>query len=119
MKNNSILIILLVIIFVLVLLVGLFAGYVIAGGVNNSSNLESDTTPAAVGSYKTDSWNGKSAALVIKPDGTCLYPTGDTGTWTLSGNTISIKLTRDNRIHQAEIVPGGVILHEHFFEATP
>ena len=124
MKNNVLLIILVILVFIF----GLCAGYIlgikegrrsnVSSNINSNLNLQNENNQitSAVGSYKNDSWNGKSAALVLKSDGTCLYPTGGTGTWTQNGNIIEIILNHDTGVHTAEIVPGGVILHEKFFE---
>ncbi len=126
MKNNT----LWIIITILALIVGLCVGYILGGNENQSTNTssiansntnlqtEENQITSAVGSYKIDSWNGKTAALVLKADGTCLYPTGDNGTWTQNGSTIEIILDLNGGVHTAEIVPGGLILHEHFFEVV-
>lgn len=93
---------------VLALVVGIFVGFILG------QNLEFDSQ-SAVGSYKTDTWNGKSASLVLKKDGTCLYPTGASGTWTQEGDTITIVL-RGTDIYTAEVVDNGILLGRHFFE---
>jgi len=83
---------------------------------SETSPVNSEAIPSAVGSYKTDSWNGGSAALVIIADGTCMHPSGARGTWTQDGTTISILLAGDDRAFTAELVDGGVIMHAKFFE---
>lgn len=93
---------------VLALAIGILAGFILG------QNLEFDSQ-SAVGSYKTDSWNGKSASLILKKDGTCKYPTGTSGTWTQEKNIISIVL-HGTDIHTAEVVENGILLHGHFFE---
>lgn len=113
---------------VFALIVGLCIGYIIGnnsaksvGGDANSTvhsfNNNAETN-SAIGSYKNDNWNGKSAALVLKADGTCLYPTGFSGKWVQDGTVITITLDGVEGIHLAEQVVGGIILHAHFFESV-
>ena len=86
--------------------------------IETSSEIITEVTPSAVGSYKSDSWNGKSAALVLKADGTCLYPTGKSGTWTQEGTMIKITLNNGFDDLHVELVEGGVIVSTTFFEAV-
>lgn len=88
------------------LLIGFFIGFLVG------QNIES--TNSAVGTYKTDSWNGKSAALSLKKDGSCIYPTGETGTWSQDGDKITIVL--GDYTCTADLVEQGIMLRGKFFE---
>ena len=115
MKNNLLWIFLVI----CVLIIGFLAGYLVAmqnpGRAILTDNGLRKNSSQAIGSYKSDSWNGGSAALVLKNDGTCLYPTGAYGTWTQENKKIKILLDGAS-VHTAELVEGGIILHEKFFE---
>lgn len=50
-------------------------------GENTTSVTEEKAEKSVVGVYVTSSWNGKEGTLALYQDGTCLYPTGATGTW--------------------------------------
>lgn len=43
-----------------------------------------------VGVYETNSWNGKVGTLVLYEDGICQYPSGESATWKLDGETVRI-----------------------------
>ena len=102
----------------LALITGFSVGYIFGDNrvLENSPISVFCQEDSAVGAYKTDSWNGKSGVLVLKEDGTCLYPTKSSGTWTQTGKNISIILNGDKEIYPAELVDGGIILCTTFFE---
>lgn len=96
--------------------------------------VNSNTSSKAVGIYHSSLWNGREATLVLNGDGTCKYPTGSKGTWTIENNIIHINLGNTNtvsndvnatstattsnttNIHDATIVKDGVILHDVMFQ---
>lgn len=99
------------------LIVGGIAGFII--GTQAPIEKENDF----VGTYKTNTWNGKEAFLVLKEDGTCIFPTGDSGTWTVDNDEIIIDCPdlavpdlEVSSIRNASIVPNGIMLSGHFFE---
>lgn len=75
-----------------------------------------------VGTYKTSTWNGKDAVLVLKEDGTCIHPTGSSGTWNVEDDVVMIefKSSYENDTsttkQKATIVDKGLMLGTHFFE---
>lgn len=116
-------------IFIVIIMIAIIfgvAGYLI--GVNSNTNSN------AVGLYHSNLWNDREATLVLNADGTCKYPTGSNGTWTIENNIIHINLGNTNtvpndvnvtstattsntaNIHDATIVKGGVILHDVMFQ---
>ena len=117
-----------IVIVILALIIGLALGYILGNNFSCKDNESLNKTPgtnsgannnpasSAVGSYKTESWNGKPSALVLKSDGTCHYPTGNTGTWSQDDSIVLITLDGNDSVHTAEIVPNGLLLHGHFFE---
>ena len=79
--------------------------------------------------------NGTDYVATLYKDGTCDYPTGNNGTWTVEENTIHIdidfssalnefynkvgeekSLTSAKDRHDAIIVDNGIILHDKFFQ---
>jgi hypothetical protein len=121
MKKLSILIVI-----IMIALVFGVAGYLIGVNSNTSSN--------AVGIYHSNLWSGREATLVLNADGTCKYPAGSKGTWTIENKIIHINLGNTNtvsndvnatstattsnttNIHDAMIVKDGVILHDVMFQ---
>ena len=102
---------------VVCLLVGGIIGFLL--GNQNPVAAENDF----VGTYKTNTWNGKEAFLVLKEDGTCVFPTGDSGTWTVDNDKIIIDCpvlaipdANVSSIRNADVVPNGIMLSGHFFE---
>lgn len=81
------------------------------------------------GTYRTNSWNGKEAVLVLNKDYTCIYPTGDRGIWYVEGNKLYLEIESsysyaDGEIYtiesidrrEATIVDKGIMINTHFFE---
>ena len=114
MKNTGLWIMLII----FSLIIGFLLGYIVAmqNPVQGLFNPSTQNQSNAVGSYKTDDWNGKSSALVIKQDGTCLYPTRKSGTWVQEGLNVIITLNYNGSVHNAELVEGGIILYGKFLE---
>ncbi len=85
------------------------------------------------GTYKTNTWNGHEAVLVLNKDKSMIHPSGNTGTWILEDGKVYLdfkdKITTydGNGIIQSEneirgtrqeaiIVDGGLMINTHFFE---
>ena len=116
---NKLSIVLLCIIFVLV---GGICGFFISNhmNMNQDTSLNADSKNEMVGTYKTSTWNGKDAVLVLNADGTCIHPTGSKGTWSVEGDTLHLDIVfrSEDGVERrdATIVPSGVMLSGHFFE---
>jgi hypothetical protein len=102
---------------VIFLLVGAIGGFFI------SNSLNSEPKNDMVGTYKTSTWNGKDATLVLNADGTCFYPSGCDGTWRVEGEKVvldcpelAVPSLDISSIREATIVPKGILLSGHFFE---
>lgn len=128
-----------ILICIIVALIFGIVGYII--GINmryipkNSSLSNVNIEEKIVGTYYCTTWNGHEAVLTLYKDGTCDYPTGNNGTWTVEKNTIHIdidfssalnefynkvgeekSLTSAKDRHDAIIVDNGIILHDKFFQ---
>lgn len=83
-----------------------------------------------VGTYKTNTWNGKEAVIALKSDKTMICPNGS-GTWTFEDGKLYIEydfevpqITEDGRQEykkshnkqEVTIVESGLMLSGHFFE---
>ena len=117
-------------------IIGFAIGITINGNSKNENNL--------VGTYKTNSWNGKEAVLVLQKDKTMIHPTGYNGTWLMNEGKLYIEYDYIDTVGQSAdemitmfskenqptseknymkhekqeitIVEGGLILSGHFFE---
>ena len=68
-----------ILICIIIALISGIIGFVIGMNVKRSnSNIISvkNEEKNLIGTYKTSSWNGKEAVLVLNEDGTMIYPTG-------------------------------------------
>lgn len=129
-----------VLICIIIALVSGIIGFVIAMNVNGSFKNESNF----VGTYKTNTWNGKEAVLVLQKDKTMIHPMGYNGTWLIEAGKLYIeydyidtfeqsadefvasfseenKQTSEKNYMKHEkqeitIVEGGLMLSGHFFE---
>ena len=129
---------------IIVALVSGIIGYIIGINMkvdNNTYVSEDANIPSqsieekVVGTYYTTTWNGHEGVLTLYADGTCDYPTGSKGIWSVEDNTIHLDLDvsldmlefynknaqesslingRDR--HDAIIVNSGIILHDKFFQ---
>lgn len=113
-----------ILICIIVALVSGIIGFIIGTNTrlsfnNSSSNLqafEEDDSAKMVGTYKTNTWNGKEGILVLKEDKTAIYPTGQRTYWIYENNHLYLTSeTGDNR-QELEIVDGGIMINTHFFE---
>ena len=101
---------------------------------NNDINLSSvsikNEERNLVGTYKTNTWNGKEAVIALKSDKTMICPNGS-GTWTFEDGKLYIEydfevpqITEDGRQEykkshnkqEVTIVESGLMLSGHFFE---
>ena len=101
---------------------------------NNEINLSSvsikNEERNLVGTYKTNTWNGKEAVIALKSDKTMIFPNGS-GTWTFEDGKLYIEydfevpqITEDGRQEykkshnkqEVTIVESGLMLSGHFFE---
>ena len=101
---------------------------------NNEINLSSvsikNEERNLVGTYKTNTWNGKEAVIALKSDKTMICPNGS-GTWTFEDGKLYIEydfevpqITEDGRQEykkshnkqEVTIVESGSMLSGHFFE---
>ena len=111
---------------VIIALVFGIIGFMIGINVNGISKNESNL----VGTYKTNSWNGKEAVIALKSDKTMICPNGS-GTWTFEDGKLYIEydfevpqITEDGRQEykkshnkqEVTIVESGLMLSGHFFE---
>ena len=72
---------------VIIALVFGIIGFMIGINVNGISKNESNL----VGTYKTNSWNGKEAVLVLQKDKTMIHPMGYNGTWLIDAGKVYIE----------------------------
>ena len=101
---------------------------------NNEINLSSvsikNEERNLVGTYKTNTWNGKEAVIALKSDKTMICPNGS-GTWSFEDGKLYIEydfevpqITEDGRQEykkshnkqEVTIVESGLMLSGHFFE---
>lgn len=101
---------------------------------NNEINLSSvsikNEERNLVGTYKTNTWNGKEAVIALKSDKTMICPNGS-GSWTFEDGKLYIEydfevpqITEDGRQEykkshnkqEVTIVESGLMLSGHFFE---
>ncbi len=139
MKKSNI-----IMICIIVALVSGIIGYIIGINIKSHDNTYVSETanipsPSAeekvVGTYYSTTWNGREGVLTLYIDGTCDYPSGGKGTWSVEDNTIHIDLDISSDMlefynktgqegglvngknrHDAIIVNSGIILHDKFFQ---
>ena len=98
--------------------------------INSSSVLMKNEERNLVGTYKTNTWNGKEAVIALKSDKTMICPNGS-GTWSFEDSKLYIEydfevpqITEDGRQEykkshnkqEVTIVESGLMLSGHFFE---
>lgn len=122
---NKLSVVLLCIIFVLV---GGICGFFISNHMNSNQ----DSKNEIVGTYKTSTWNGKEAVLILNKDKTCIHPSGTAGTWSAEDNKLYVEVVFDYSsmmgdfgvekekpkpsIIEGMIVEEGIYFNGHFFE---
>ncbi|MBQ9658662.1 MAG: hypothetical protein IJV31_07850 [Clostridia bacterium] len=98
--------------------------------INSSSVSMKNEERNLVGTYKTNTWNGKEAVIALKSDKTMICPNGS-GTWSFEDGKLYIEydfevpqITEDGRQEykkshnkqEVTIVESGLMLSGHFFE---
>ena len=125
-----------ILICVTIALISGISGFII--GINFKGNNEINLSSVSikneernlVGTYKTNTWNGKEAVIALKSDKTMICPNGS-GTWTFEDGKLYIEydfevpqITEDGRQEykkshnkqEVTIVESGLMLSGHFFE---
>ena len=98
--------------------------------INSSSVSMKNEEKNLVGTYRTNTWNGKEAVIALKSDKTMICPNGS-GTWSFEDGKLYIEydfevpqITEDGRQEykkshnkqEVTIVESGLMLSGHFFE---
>ena len=123
-----------ILICIIIALVSGIIGFIIGMNVKGNSDTNSisinNEEKNLVGTYKTNTWNGKEAVIALKSDKTMICPNGS-GTWLLEDSKLYIEydmqipLINENgqqdykTAHQKQevtIVENGLMLSGHFFE---
>lgn len=118
-------------------ILGFFLGFYVKDFFLNNQ----DKQISIAGTYYSTNWNGETGVLILNSDGTCEYPTGNTGEWYAEGDKIYINLDYSDVIndfynklgeeyhpiienstvspdntYDAIVVDSGIILHDTFFQ---
>ncbi len=104
---NEIIVLIIIVCLVVTALVSYYAGY----------KKGKEKHESAVGVYRFDEWDGdQTVVLVLNEDGTCTLPTGETGVWFQSKDTI--KIISDNENNTVNMVGDaeGIVYNGFFFE---
>lgn len=113
-------------------IIGFTVGINIKGNniINSSSASVKNEENDIIGTYKTNTWNGKEAIIALKSDKTMICPNGS-GTWSFEDDKLYIEydfevpqITEDGRQEykkshnkqEVTIVESGLMLSGHFFE---
>lgn len=99
--------------------------------INSSSiSATNDEEKDLIGTYKTNTWNGKEAIIALKSDKTMICPNGN-GTWSLEDGRLYIEYDievpqitengqqdykKAHNKQEVTIVESGLMLSGHFFE---
>ncbi len=125
-----------ILICIIIALISGIIGFII--GINFKGNNEINSSSVSmkneeknlVGTYRTNTWNGKEAVIAIKSDKTMICPNGS-GTWSFEDGKLYIEydfevpqITEDGRQEykkshnkqEVTIVESGLMLSGHFFE---
>lgn len=116
-----------ILICIIVALVSGIIGLIIGINVNGNNKNENEL----VGTYKTNTWNGKEAIISLQKDKTMVCPNGS-GTWIMEdgklyieyeSNTVPIlsedgykTYEKNKKKQEVLIVENGLMLYDHFFE---
>lgn len=119
-----------ILICILIALISGIIGFVIGTNINNESTSMKTEEKNLVGTYKTNTWNGKEAVIALKNDKTMICPNGS-GTWSVEDGKLYIEydmqipqFTEDGHEEyktshtkqEVMIVESGLMLGDHFFE---
>ena len=113
-------------------IIGFIIGIIFKGNneINSSSVSMKNEEKNLVGTYRTNTWNGKEAVIALKSDKTMICPNGS-GTWSFEDGKLYIEydfevpqITEDGRQEykkshnkqEVTIVESGLMLSGHFFE---
>ncbi len=125
-----------ILICIIIALISGIIGFII--GINFKGNNEINSSSVSmkneeknlVGTYRTNTWNGKEAVIALKSDKTIICPNGS-GTWSFEDGKLYIEydfevpqITEDGRQEykkshnkqEVTIVESGLMLSGHFFE---
>lgn len=125
-----------ILICIIIALISGIIGFII--GINFKGNNEINSSSVSmkneeknlVGTYRTNTWNGKEAVIALKSDKTMICPNGS-GTWSFEDGKLYIEydfevpqITEDGRQEykkshnkqEVTIVESGLMLSCHFFE---
>lgn len=125
-----------ILICIIIALISGIIGFII--GINFKGNNDINTSSVSmkneeknlVGTYRTNTWNGKEAVIALKSDKTMICPNGS-GTWSFEDGKLYIEydfevpqITEDGRQEykkshnkqEVTIVESGLMLSGHFFE---
>lgn len=125
-----------ILICIIIALISGIIGFII--GINFKGNNEINSSSVSmkneeknlVGTYRTNTWNGKEAVIALKSDKTMICPNGS-GTWSFEDGKLYIEydfevpqITEDGRQEykkshnkqEVTIVENGLMLSGHFFE---
>lgn len=112
-------------------IIGFIIGITMRENIVTSSNTIQSEEDTIVGTYKTNTWNGHEAVLVLNSDKSMIYPDGGTGIWALKDEKIYLKFKSnigmlseylENKVEEkysikeAIIVDKGIMIDTHFFE---
>lgn len=121
---------------IIIALVSGIIGFIIGVNVKENNEMTSSLVStkneeqSLVGTYKTNTWNGKEAVIALKSDKTMICPNGS-GTWSFEDGKLYIEydfevpqITEDGRQEykkshnkqEVTIVESGLMLSGHFFE---
>ena len=113
-------------------IIGFMIGMNVNGNSDKNSNLVSmkNEEKNLVGTYKTNTWNGKEAIIALKNDKTMICPNGS-GTWVIEDGKLYIEYEMQIPLisesgqqeyktsqtkQEVTIVENGLMLSGHFFE---
>ena len=126
-----------ILICIIIALISGVVGFII--GINVNTNLQGNKD--FVGTYKTNTWNGKEAIIALQKDKTMICPNGS-GTWTFEDGKLYIEYDYTDSVaimvdefnknteksqegdrdykkhakHEVIIVENGLMYNGHFFE---
>lgn len=84
-----------VLVCVIVLLITFGLGFLIGISINNNDDLKYKKVNVA-GTYRTNTWNGKEAVLVLKDTMACMYPNNSNKCeWSLSEDIVRIIISKE------------------------
>lgn len=113
-------------------IIGFTVGINIKGNnvINSSSVSVKDEESDIIGTYKTNTWNGKEAIIALKSDKTMICPNGS-GIWSFEDGKLYIEYDfevpqitengqqeykKSHNKQEVTIVESGLMLSGHFFE---